>query len=117
MNFFTRELNKETVVTDLLENVNDCYIAEFCHPLSINDKKNCKTCQNPCLFRIDEILNPKCSLSQTDILKELSFHNHPRSRLLTNIDGTKRQRITTKAARELANHYKFAHNKKEPDFS
>ena len=73
----------------------------------VSDKKNCKSCDN---------LNPKCSLSQTDILKELSFHKHPRSRILKTADGGKRQRNTTEAARELADHYKFAHDQQEPYF-
>jgi hypothetical protein len=114
INFFTSA--PKTDMHHCLPETNVIAKSDYCYPLSISDKKNCKSCDNPCLYSIHDILNPKCSLSQTDILKELSFHKHPRSRILKTAEGGKRQRNTTEAARELADHYKFAHDQQEPYF-
>ena len=115
LKYFTNEPFKDVNndSTQVIENEK----AEYCHPLTITDKKRCNDCENPCSYRIEDILSNKCPLTQTDILKELSFHNHPRSRVLVNLDGSKRQRVTSEAARELADHYRFAHHKEMPDFS
>jgi hypothetical protein len=72
------------------------------------------------LFLSKMILDPLNHMSQDDIRDELQLHGHPKSRVIdrTTING-KSKAIGAKSheqARELADHYIFAHNKKEPLF-
>ena len=62
------------------------------------------------------ILHPTKSISQDDIIEELELHGHPTSRKIEDQNGTKRNRTKTEAARELADHFIYAHNKIEPKF-
>ena len=88
----------------------------FCRPPQFTPKKPaCSKCEEIRSFTMESLLHPTKSLSQSDILDELQNHFHPRSRLIT-IDNITHQRSTQEAARELADHYIFAHNKIEPIF-
>lgn len=61
---------------------------------------------------MEDILNLEHGLTQNDLNDELTNHHHPRSRKMPN--GTMRK--TQEAARELADHYIYVHNMKEPEY-
>jgi hypothetical protein len=73
-------------------------------------KPPCVDCTVVCLYKIQDILDISNGIGQNDILAELVRHRHPSSRIMPN--GT--QRVTKDAARELADHYIYSHNKKDP---
>lgn len=77
-----------------------------CRDVSSGKQKHkCKDCNAPCLLPIERFFSPK-RLKQAEIIKELEFHNHPKSRIMN--DG--QQRTTHQAAKELVEHYVIAHN-------
>ena len=87
---------------------------QYCRSLPGTLKKPaCSKCDELCSFSMESLLHPTNALSQPDILDELANHYHPSSRKISD-NQINRQRITQEAARELADHYIFAHNKKEP---
>ena len=87
-----------------------------CRPLPGSLKKPaCYNCRESCSFSMENTLHPTKSLTQNDILDELEIHRHPKSRIIK-IGSVSRQRVTFEAARELADHYIYAHKKKEPRF-
>lgn len=75
-------------------------------------KKPCVECDSICAYTISDILDLKNGLSQSDLINELANHFHPKSRKMP----TGHIRRTQEAARELADHYIYAHNMKEPVF-
>jgi hypothetical protein len=88
----------------------------YCKSLPGTIKKPaCLNCNEPCSYSMENILHPTQSICQNDIIEELEIHSHPKSRKITT-DGVVHQRLTHEAARELADHYIFAHNKKKPFF-
>ena len=90
---------------------------EYCRPLPGTAKKPaCSNCQQTCSLSIEGLLDPIHTIGQSDILNELQIHNHPRSRMITDQNGQQHQRITFEAARELADHYVYVHNKEWPEF-
>jgi hypothetical protein len=62
-------------------------------------------------YSIADILGKKNGISQNDINEELA--NHPKSRKMP-LGHLHR---TQEAARELADHYIYVHNMKEPEFA
>lgn len=93
---------------------------KLCREKDSNTKQACIKCSQICSFPIEMILDPLNHMSQDDIRDELQLHGHPKSRVIdrTTING-KSKAIGAKSheqARELADHYIFAHNKKEPLF-
>jgi hypothetical protein len=62
-------------------------------------------------YSIADILGKKNGISQNDINEELA--NHPKSRKMP----LGHLRRTQEAARELADHYIYVHNMKEPEFA
>ena len=75
----------------------------------------CKHCTAPkAFYRIEDILHPNHGVTQTKLNTELSIHNHPKSRDI-NDAGVTHKRKTHEAARELADHYIYAHNFNEPE--
>jgi hypothetical protein len=67
---------------------------------------------------MDQVLNPTKAIAQDDILEKLHLHGHPMSRMMESKGlGNKRtQRNVKEAARELADHYIYAHRQTEPFF-
>jgi hypothetical protein len=78
-------------------------------------KLACTTCNEICSFPMNTILDNEI-MCQNDILEELMRHHHPKSRLVPDEQkpGKNRGRRTVEAARELADHYIYAHNMEEP---
>jgi hypothetical protein len=76
-------------------------------------KPPCKNCDSPCSYEMEKILRSTNAITQSDIVEELKAHGHPTSRII-DLGDEKKQRVTHQAARELADHYIYAHNKKEP---
>ena len=95
-------------------------LPDHCRPVASNGSKSKKTpcinCSKLCSYTIEMILHPTKSISQDDIIEELEIHGHPTSRKYEDENGNKRNRTKYEAARELANHFIFAHNKTEPEF-
>jgi hypothetical protein len=85
-------------------------------PKSKSKKLPCIQCSTLCSYEIEMILHPTKSISQDDIIEELYLHGHPPSRKIEDQNGVKRNRTKVEAARELADHFIYAHNKTEPRF-
>ncbi len=66
-------------------------------------------CSAPCPYGMRA--HPNTGLTQIDLQEELSLLSHPKSRMIN-----AKHRNTYEAARELADHYIFAHNMKEPEY-
>ena len=66
------------------------------------------------------LIDPSTHLSQDDIRDELKLHGHPKTRVMDKlIISGKTKLIGAKSheqARELADHYIYAHNNIEPIF-
>ena len=71
-------------------------------------KLACVECDTVCAFTLEDLLDPSHGIGQIDIKLELEKHHHPKTRKIEN-----RQRSTNEAARELADHYIYSHNKIE----
>lgn len=113
-NYFVGDLERENAFDNGI--IGNLVKPSSCRPTSIRDHKNpCSRCRVSCSYTMEAVLHPTNSISQPDILKELSLHGHPKSKNIT-VDGTSRGRLTHEAARELADHYIYAHNKFEPAF-
>ena len=78
-----------------------------------NTKKSCMECDTVCAYTMEDILSENRGIGQKDIIKELINHHHPSSRRILH---TNKLRDTKQAARELADHYIYRHNYKEPQF-
>ena len=74
-------------------------------------KPACANCNAICLYTLEDILSPTHGIGQRDLLAELTAHKHPKTRKMPN----SKLRITSEAARELADHYIFAHSMHEPE--
>lgn len=68
-------------------------------------KPACVNCSTLCSNTLEDILSPTHGIGQTDLLAELTAHKHPKTRKMANL----KLRNTSEAARELADHYIFAH--------
>lgn len=105
-NFFTHSIANEQVNIEKIK-------PSYCR--GINEAKMrkpaCADCNQVCLYPIESVLSTRFGLTQNELLEELKRHHHPSSRKI----GT-HFRTTKEAARELANHYIFAHNLTEPEF-
>jgi hypothetical protein len=77
-----------------------------------NFKPACNACIKLCRHSIEMILDPAKGFSKEDILIELKYHNHPKTRIMPD----HRQRDLSEAKRELADHYIYAHGYVEPVF-
>lgn len=90
----------------------------YCRQTDISNKKQkCLMCKSLCAFPIERILHPQYSISVDDINEELKSHYHPQSRDIYDTQlKKKRKRLRDEAARELADHYIFAHHHMEPNF-
>ena len=84
---------------------------QFCRSIEDGTMKKpaCVECIAICAFSLEDILNEVHGIGQHDLVAELKAHKHPSSRNMTKT----RQRNTRETARELADHYMFAHNLKE----
>ena len=60
-------------------------------------------------YNYQTILSKTHGLGQRELLAELTIHGHPKTRKMAN----NKLRNTIETARELADHYIFAHNIKE----
>lgn len=74
-------------------------------------KHPCMECDSVCSYTMFDILDLKNGLNQNDLIDELTIHRHPKSRRMP----AGHLRRTLEAARELADHYKYAHNMDEPE--
>lgn len=83
---------------------------------SKSKKLSCINCNQLCSYTMEMILHPIKSISHDDIIEELEIHGHPTSRKFANETGEKRNRNKIEAARELADHFIYAHDQKEPSF-
>jgi hypothetical protein len=117
---FTNDVLINTTSSADTATINSNPKPKFCKEKDTNSKSACIKCKQICSFPIEMILDPKNHLSQDDIRDELQLHGHPKSRVMDQqyING-KSKKIGAKSheqARELADHYIFSHNKKEPFF-
>jgi hypothetical protein len=112
-NYFSLEVDDNS--NEVIDNVQRT-MQNTCRPLPGSLKKPaCINCKVTCNFSMENILHKIKGIAQNDILNELKLHGHPMSRIVKE-GNTTRQRVTHEAARELADHYIYAHNKKEPVF-
>lgn len=107
--YFSVDCSKDMAENDVNNNNNLVVVPNTCRDQATRTKPSCVNCAALCTFTLKSILHPRNPIGQVDILEELTNHNHPKSRLIN-----KKQRNTAQAARELADHYIFAHNRKEP---
>lgn len=91
--------------------INSNKIPKYCRITETAKKPQCVNCHAICNHTIESILDPVNPIGQSYIYAELSAHGHPKCRVINN-----RQRKTREAARELADHYIYAHGHKEPFF-
>ena len=70
-------------------------------------QKSCKSCQADCIFNLNYIIN---HAGQRELREELSRHGHPKIRKVKH-NGKIVFSKTSEQASELADHYKYAHNK------
>ena len=90
-------------------------IPAFCRKNGTKTKPTCFSCEALCSYSMERILHHTNPITQSDLLEELEIHHHPKSRIIE-CNGIKRSRLSLESARELADHYIYAHNKKEPFF-
>lgn len=87
--------------------------AKYCRYQQKGSKQACSKCESICKYTIETILDPRKTIGQVEILKELHDHHHPTGRLIKNGDKI-RQRTTAEAAEELVDHYVHFHEKIRP---
>lgn len=87
-------LNKKRMIDKCIYNKEPKNI--FCN----RDKSKCKSCFSKCLYSLDEV----DFLKKATLLKELSAHRHPKTRLINN-----KQRNVKEGREELKEHYKTIH--------
>ena len=94
-------------------------LPNYCRPMpGTVSKPACNSCEQICSYSMDQVLNPTRAIAQDDILEELHIHGHPMSRMMESkgIGNKRLQRNVKEAARELADHYIYAHSQTEPFF-
>ncbi len=107
-------LNHEFLYLDLSPSEIENQITVRIKPIFCRDelertskKPPCAECDTICAFSLEDILDPFHGIGQADIKIELEKHHHPKTRKIEN-----KQRTTHEAAKELADHYIYAHNQK-----
>ena len=74
--------------------------------VNIHCKQACLNCIISCKFRLSEFIY----MTKIQTLEELKMHGHPKSRIITLRDKTKRNRSLEEAKEELRSHYLKNHH-------
>lgn len=88
--------------------------ANYCRYERKASKQPCSNCTAKPLYTIEMLLDTRKTIGQSEILKELKAHHHPKCREIKLGNNKKRQRSTAEAVEELIDHYVHFHQKVRP---